>query len=241
MNDRDVINAFIAFLRENGHPGLQVERWPDEENHVSQDIDAIAGHFAIEHTSIDVLPEQRRDSDWFMKAVGGIEDELPCRPAFRLTITIDWDAVRKGQNWASIRQSLKDWIIVGAPQLEDGHHILDHVPGIPFPFHVQKSTGRNPRVICRRFGPDSDSWPDRLRIQLDRKADKLAKYHDAERITVLLIENDDIALMNRLDLRNALRSAYPSGHPRGVDQFWFADTSLPSKIQFWDLTFGPRE
>ena len=47
MNDRYVINAFVTYLRENGHPGLQVNRWPDNENRDSADIDAIAGAFAI--------------------------------------------------------------------------------------------------------------------------------------------------------------------------------------------------
>ncbi|MEN6575563.1 MAG: hypothetical protein ABFD90_04410 [Phycisphaerales bacterium] len=242
MNDCDVIITFVAFLRKkNGLRDLQVEQWPDKENRVSRDIDAIAGDFAIEHTSIDVLPEQRAASARFMQAIGGIEQDLPCRPAFRLTITIDWNAVCKGQDWPSIRQSLVDWIVSDAPRLDDGHYILDCVRGIPFPLHVQKSTHGSPRVHCRRFAPDDDSLSNRLRVQLDGKANKLAKYHNAGKITVLLIDNDDIALMDRLMLRKAIRTAYPSGNPRGVDQLWFADTSLPSKIKFWDLTFGPEE
>lgn len=64
MNDCDVINAFVTYLWENGHSCLQVDRWPDKENRNLADIDAIAGAFAIEHTSIDTLPNQRRDSDW---------------------------------------------------------------------------------------------------------------------------------------------------------------------------------
>jgi hypothetical protein len=241
MNDRDVIIAFVAFLRKSGHPDLQIARWPDRENRISQDIDAIAGDFAVEHTSIDVLPEQRAASARFMQAIGGIEQDLPCRPAFRLTITIDWNAVCKGQKWPSIRQSLIDWIVSDAPRLEDGHHVLGCVRGIPFPLHVQKSARGNPRVICRRFAPDDDSLSDRLKVQFDRKANKLAKYHDAGKITALLIENDDIALMDMLGMKDAMRRAYPSGHPRGVDQIWFADTSYPSEIEFWNLTFGPGE
>lgn len=38
-----------------------------EKSRKTSDIDAIAGYFAIEHTSIDTLPNQRRDSDWFRK------------------------------------------------------------------------------------------------------------------------------------------------------------------------------
>ena len=74
MNDCDVINFFVAYLRENGHPGLQVDRWPDKENRGTADIDAVAGHFAIEHTSVDTVPNQRRDSNWFKQVVDGLEN-----------------------------------------------------------------------------------------------------------------------------------------------------------------------
>lgn len=96
MNDRDVIDAFVAYLRDNGHPGLRVERRPDEENRRASDIDAIAGTFAIEHTSVDTLPNQRRDSDWFMRAAGNLEQEIDTPPPFRLNITLEYDAVGTG-------------------------------------------------------------------------------------------------------------------------------------------------
>ena len=60
MNDRSVIDAFVAHLREEGYPDLRVERRPDDENRESSDIDAITGPFAIEHTSIDTLPNPYR-------------------------------------------------------------------------------------------------------------------------------------------------------------------------------------
>jgi hypothetical protein len=62
MNDHDVVETFIAYLRMNGYPGLEFGRRPDDENRKSSDIDAIAGPFAIEHTSIDTILDQRRDA-----------------------------------------------------------------------------------------------------------------------------------------------------------------------------------
>lgn len=67
MKDHEVVEAFIAYLRDNGHPNLRVDRRPEEENRRSKDIEAIAGQFAIEHTSIDTLPNQRGKADWFMQ------------------------------------------------------------------------------------------------------------------------------------------------------------------------------
>jgi hypothetical protein len=240
MNDTDVINAFVAYLRQRGHPGLQVDRWPDKENRDSTDIDAIAGGFAIEHTSIDTLPNQRRDSDWFMQVVGGIEEELPGRPPFRLRITLDYEAVTKGQNWAAVRETLKTWIINGALRLADGRHVLDSIPGVPFRLHVAKASNRSPGVFFGRFEPSDSTLPDRIWEHINRKAKKLAKYHSATKVTVLLVENDDIALMDELTMLDAMRKAFPGGPPAGIDEIWYADTSIPSEIEFCDFTSDLR-
>ena len=53
--------------------------------------------------------------------------------------------------------------------------------------------------------------------------------------TVLLVENNDIALMNDLKLLDAIREAYPDGPPKGVDEIWFADTSISDKPAFRDF------
>lgn len=238
MNDQDVINAFVAYLGKVGFPGLKVDRWPDKENRKSRDIDAIAGPFAIEHTSIDTLPNQRRDSDWFMQAMGGIEKELTVLLPFRLNIIIEYDAVSKGQDWSAIRENLKTWIIVESPRLADGRIVLEDVHGIPFRLHVRKASDRPPGIFFARFKPNDDTLSVRIQKQFDRKAKKLAKYHGAGKTTVLLIENDDIALMNEGIMIDSIKIAYPSGPPNGVDKIWYADTSssIPNYISFMDFT-----
>jgi hypothetical protein len=60
--DAAVVDAFVAHLAEQRYPGIQVESRPDVENRNSSDIDAIAGPFAIEHTSVDTVEHQRRNS-----------------------------------------------------------------------------------------------------------------------------------------------------------------------------------
>jgi len=88
MKDLEVVEEFVALLAVNGYPGLCVEKWPERENRNSPDIDVIAGPFAIEHTSIDTLPNQRGKSDWFMRVVGGLGEELPRLP-YRLNIILE--------------------------------------------------------------------------------------------------------------------------------------------------------
>jgi hypothetical protein len=177
MKDRDVIDAFVVHLRENGHPGLRVDQRPGDENRNSPDIDAIAGTFAIEHTSIDTLPDQRQVSDWFVRAVGSLEQEISSHPKFHLSVTLEYHAVTKRQDWEAIHQALKIWIIEKAPHLVDGRHVLDDVPGIPFCLHVTKSINRRPGLFFARFESHDNSLPDHIRMLFDRKAKKLTKYH----------------------------------------------------------------
>jgi hypothetical protein len=236
MNDRDVVDDFVGHLGDHGHPGLVVERRPDEENRGASDIDAIAGPFAIEHTSIDTLPNQRRDSDWFMRATGNLEQELATTPPFRLNITLEYDAVTTGQNWTAIRAALKNWVANQAPNLADGRHAIESPPGIPFRLHVLKASDRKPGVLFGRFEPDDDTLPSRVKAAFDRKAEKLAKYQTPGVTTILLVENDDIALMNEWKMLDAIRTAFPAGPPPGVDQVWYADTSIKSAVEFRDFT-----
>ena len=61
MVDRDGIELFVNHLsRQRGFAKLVMDRWPEDENRQSPEIDAIAGPFAIEHTSIDSVANQRR-------------------------------------------------------------------------------------------------------------------------------------------------------------------------------------
>ncbi|HHT9114785.1 MAG TPA: hypothetical protein ACFYD0_15900 [Candidatus Wunengus sp. YC65] len=238
MNEQNIINSFVARLRKSGFSDLKVDQWPDKENRKNSDIDAIAGNFAIEHTSIDTLPNQRRDSNWFIKAVGEIEKELSEPPLFpfRLNITIEYAAVTKGQDWAAIRKNLKAWIINELPCLADGSQVLEGVQGVPFHLHVRKASDRHPGIFFARFEPNDDTLPKRIRKQFDRKAKKLKKYHDQYKTTVLLIENVDIALMNKFKILYAIQKAYHSGLPNNVDKIWYADTSIPDDIEFMDFT-----
>lgn len=234
LNDSEVVSAFVTFMGKTNLPGLRVDRWPDKET--DGDIDAIADNLAIEHTSIDTVPDQRRDSDWFMKAVGSLEKEIRFGHPFRLRIILGYGAIEKGQNWLGIRSAIKNWITDEAVHLKDGRHILSDVPGVPFPLHVTKASDRPPAVIFGRFAPNDDTLPDRLRAQFKRKAKKLSKYPAMTKI--LLVESEDMALMNHADMQVAICQAFPDGLPLGVDEIWYADTSIPDDIEFFDFTAG---
>lgn len=236
MNERDVIDAFVSHLQETGHPRLTLDGRPDEENRESPDIDAIAGEFAIEHTSIDSIPDQRRDSDWFMHAVGNLEQELEAPLSFRLDITLGYNSVRSGQDWVGIRSALKVWLRKVADSLPEGRSVVEDVPGIPFRLNVIKSAAGRPGVFFARFRPNDDTLPERIQSAFNRKAEKLGKYQARGFTTILLVENEDIALMYNWKMLEAIRAAFPNGNPPGVDQVWYVDTSIENALEFKDFT-----
>lgn len=237
MDDIDVIRAFVNQLAEDGeYPDLRVEQRPDQINRETPDIDAIAGPFAIEHTSIDTVKDQRRDSARFKCVVGDIEQELEGKLPFRLYVWFKYDAVSKGQDWAAICIALKKWVINESPYLPDGKSVAADIPGIPFQLEILKSSDRPGGVYFARTEPKDSNLAERVREILERKATKLAKYQAPATITVLLVESDDIAIMSEPKMLEAICEAFPDGPPQGVDQVWFADTTISGRLRFVDFT-----
>lgn len=236
FNDKEVISLFVKYLADKDYPGLEVDSWPDEETRQAAEIDAIAGNFAIEHTSIDTIPNQRRDSAWFTQVVQPLENEFRCTLPFRLNLTLPYEGIRIGQDWSGITSALRNWVLSDSPKLTLGRHTIVDVPGIPFEFHATKKDSSRAGLLFGRFVPNDQTFPNRLRDQLDRKIDKLSPYKSRNKTTILLVESDDIALMDDGIMWDGLRSAYAHGLPEGLDQVWFADTAIPEESLFTDMT-----
>ncbi len=238
LDEKIVINSFISYLAKQSNSCLKADRRPDEENRKSSDIDVIAGKFAIEHTSIDTLPHQRRDSAHYSKVIDGIKDEFMEKITYRLNFVFPYEAVKCGQNWCKINYSLKKWIRDYSAILSDGTHLICNALGIPFEFKVSKASGRKPGVYFARFVPLDNSLPERIRKQLRRKAQKLLPYKTEGYVTILLVESNDFALMNLSIMLNAIRSGFIHCLPEGINQIWYAetDTDTPEEIYFDDLT-----
>ncbi len=233
--DRVVVDAFVSFLGSHDHPGLKVECRPDDVKHNTPDIDAIAGPFAIEHTSINTVANQRRDTDYFKHVVDGIANELSDKLRCRLRITVEWSAVKTGQKWAAIHEALKDWILTTVPNLPDGVTVIEDgtIAGVPFGLLVRKASDRPHEILFARCEPPDGTLSVEDRVRLEKHARKLAEYKPC-RTTILLVESSDIALMNRSVMLGALKTAFSNALPAGVDQVWYADTSVTGREPVFD-------
>ena len=129
-----------------------------------------------------------------------------------------------------------NWIIGKSVYLEDGRDV-HNVPGIPFPLNVDKDSDYEfPGLVFYRNQPNDNTLPDRIQTLCDRAAEQLAIYQESGKTTVILIENNDIALMHPTIMRQAIQDAYPNGLPTGVNQIWFAYAIEDGDITFEDFT-----
>jgi hypothetical protein len=232
--DDAVVMAFVDHLRANGHPGLVIESWPERQNRSTRDIEAIAGPFAIEHTSIDTIPGQRRDNARFVICIESLVDDFKGAFPFRLRVTVPYDVTTPGRDLPAVKEAMRTWLRTEPAALPEGHHTINSA-GTPFTFQVWKRSAGRPGLLFLRFDPNDKTLAARARTLLDRKAAKLRPYQEAGKTTVLLVESEDIALMHVGKLLHAISSAY-GRLPDGVDQLWYVDTSIATDIEFTDLT-----
>ena len=231
MEDRTVIDEFIRHLQEHGYPSLKVDRRPDEEEEYQNlpSVDAIAGDFAIEHTSIDTLPNQRRNADWFSKVTEGLEEEFADQLSFHLSITFDYGAVSKNyisitekRGLGEIHQVFRNRIGEVNLSLADGCRVLNGFPDIPFQFDVIEGNELPKDILFALINPEDSTLPERIKELIDRSAKKLAKDQSNTKTTVLVIEINDPALMNDRIL-GAIRKAYPEELLSGINQIWYGE------------------
>jgi hypothetical protein len=69
---------------------------------------------------------------------------------------------------------------------------------------------------------------------------KPARYRDHCNLLILLIENNDLANMNRGMMMKAVTESFRQSFPSGLDRSRYADSSISDCIQFWDITPASR-
>ena len=226
-DEQDVIEKFVDHLGIlKGHSNLSVDRWPDKENRTEPEIDAVAGIFAIEHTSIDSVASQRQLDDWYLRVVGGLDQLISECLDCGFTVTLEFYAIGKGMDWNCIREDLQKWIVHRAPLLENGNHeiVLPTSTPVEFPIvmHIEKGLPLS-SVGFRRFAPKDNTLAARTKKILDRKSMKLRKYQ-GDYTTILLVENAGFPLIVGTTIVDAIQVAFPDILPHGADEIWVIDT-----------------
>jgi len=217
--DREIVERFVEHLRDEGQVDLKIDSWPEDDHPGQSVVEAIAGNLAIEHTSVDTLPDQRRIGEQFTDALG-VLDHLPTTA--RLSINIPYELVTIGADWGAYRLALAHWIINVAPTLQDGRYDIE-LPNTPLTCIGTKESNRPARVVISRPIQNDETLPQRVGQQITRKMKKLRRYKADRYATVLILETQDQSLMNQHKMLEAVREGLRGSMPEGLDQLWFTE------------------
>jgi hypothetical protein len=147
--------------------------WPEDDHPGQSVVEAIAGNLAIEHTSVDTLPDQCRIGEQFMDTLSVVE-LLPVLHA-RLSILVPYELVTVGSDWEAFRLALAHWILITSTEVQDGRHEIE-MPGTSLKCLALKESGRPRGVFLARPVQDDPTLPQRVGQQIARKMKKLRRY-----------------------------------------------------------------
>jgi len=171
--------------------------------------------FALEHTRIESFAKQILHGKQFTRLLEPLETDLAGRlpGVFFLTVDAGAATVPVAQH-AEIRNALSTWIVENGGTLDaeedtgsDGNcELTARPPSVPFEVTLcRDASDGSELIIQQRTPPDLDALrPNRIREALNRKCPKLWQEKASGRISVLILESDDIALANRVVVTDAV-------------------------------------
>ena len=217
-----VIKETLEYISRARNVVCEVIDFPDEQerNLPACDVFAIIDgeKVAIEHTSIDSIPFQRRDSRRFIDLLGPLGKELtgklPKRGNYQLVI--DMDVIPVGIKWSFIRSQISEWcqkiasgLVIGSSSTAPKHFIKEKLAGVPFEVTLYRWPFRDGQFRTARFLP-SDLENKRVEViiqSLISRGTKVSGYKDKGFRTLLILESNDIVLANASDIGKAFVKA----------------------------------
>lgn len=245
----DVIAEFLRVYNDAAGAKYEITEHPDERNRVSRDIDAFAecegrAPLAIEHTLVQTMPSQKLDDARFTQVFLPISRELEHEMPMDMDVILEHGALQTGTDWTAIGESLKAWLREHVESLPVG--FSEHgVPGVPFEVAIlrPRDGAGVPFAITRMAEPEElpSQTVECMRAALLSKDEQLRKYSEAGAESVLLLESQDWALTNPLEMRAAYLKAREGVAAPHIQQVWFARFS-ESGATYGVLCFdGPQQ
>lgn len=256
QHEKKVIIEVLKYISKKINQPYKIISCPDEVNRKSPACDmlVIFGNkkFAIEHTSIDSIPNQRRDNIRFNKLLSPLENELdsklPMPGHYQLVIGMDVIPALKRSDGNKIYQSIKEWCIKIAPTLSMGgthsdkkHFARNRIPGVPFEITLYKwprRARRDGEFKIARFSPEQieEKRKEVLKQALCSRGEKVVNYKKEGCHTILILESNDIALANFNDIANALNNAVEKlKNIELPDEIYLVETEIEDDYEIYCL------
>ncbi|MBI2426905.1 MAG: hypothetical protein HYV34_03575 [Candidatus Kerfeldbacteria bacterium] len=202
----------------------------EQGNLIDAKVDTLK--LALELTSCDVLAKQREYNAFFRDICIPIEEQLKGRAHNAITIIIPHEAVTQS-DWRKNGELLQLWLFEHFDEIDAlsvGNHPLQ-VPGLPFDVSIRVLESNSPGVRCGRSVKDDTSFDQRLYDTATSKIKKLRFYKERGYHSILLVENNDLALMNA-DIIHASIQRNKSLFEQ-VDEVWHVDSSIQESSEYF--------
>ena len=266
-NERKSCDAVARVLEELSSAVRSNPRCPEKDGSgppVEYVFDLAGKTYAFEHTIIEAFEDQIRTSVDFGKFAAPIEATLdhhmPSPGMYYLTFPIDPCAGLKPRDIPKTQEAVIAWTRAKAAELHAelprkpsrterprGHqnYRKEAPPGLGFELHLSRDTNwaqpdmADGRLFVSRFAPPNRESlrEDRLTTAFDRKFPKLAQWKAVGTVSILILENGDIALTNHVVVAEAVEKLVRDRADR-PDQIWLVDTVIENE---WTVLCLMRE
>ncbi len=227
------IEQFCARLSAIEGQQVRIVERPDRDNPGQGGCDAIIDRggcrFALEHTTVDSVVNQRADDARFNQVVVPLEEAIRrAHPDSWVEIIVPVHAIPTGTDWSQIAGAIRAGCIQAIAQMPFGEEYREFaLDGVPFPVWICRREDRhNPVCYVMRQAPRDlhTHLENNMARAIREKRDQLAFYRTQGLPTLLLLDSDEIALANRDSLAGAFRRAADREPPEEFDEVFLAVT-----------------
>lgn len=197
--------------------------------------------FALEHTRIDPYSDRVSDdirTEQFMAPViERLDQELTAsdNDAFKLVFDVLALAGRRRGEWAALQTRLVEWTKATAPTLDEPDlgrftSYSGKPAGLPFAVTLQRVKRLTSKVSYMRYEPEDLEAKRGVRVKkaLSDKLPKLATYKRDGMSSVLVLEDDDIAISNEALIGAAVAEGLRESQFPAPDAIYLVETAVAS-------------
>ena len=200
-------------------------------------FDTPTAKFAVEHTRIESFSNQIGEGKLFAQLLAPLESELAGKLPGAFFLIVDVGAAKApNTEHAEIRRILAEWVLAKGAELEpeeqsgpDGNcDITERPSGVPFEVTLYRDADCDSRlfIIQNLVGDLQSLQRDRIRTALDG------------RVSILVLESDDVALANRRAIASATVAELSSRNDAPDIVIWARTSTNPWKA--WVLKDGTK-
>lgn len=250
--EKRVCKAVIDIIEKRKNVLVEKIEYPDEQERNEQAVDMLlkcsSGEMVLEHTRIESYPYQIDDWSQIRKLLKPLQTMLDAKlPApGNYVLSVDVGATKGAKRTEVIQKALIKWIKEKAPLLQLGspdvapdHYKREKPDGVPFEVTLYRWPGNDGKFLIIEDAPAdlAEKKRERIREALEEKCPKLWRARGNKRVSILVLELDDISLGNHIWVGKALEQelAHRNDAP---DEIYLIQTELDDWV-VWVLKEGP--